>query len=72
MGKYGGGLGIYTSNFTGCFTYKRTARSDGYASGGADNLTQGINLNASWSSSLYGKSTTIQPNATQILIIIKT
>ena len=47
IGKSNGGLGLATSNFSGCVTSNRIANSDAYGKGASNNLAQGVNINAS-------------------------
>lgn len=47
IGKSNGGLGLATSNFSGCVTFNRIASSDAYGTGAGKDLTQGVNINAS-------------------------
>ena len=59
------------SNYNGCFSDGGDSDNNA-ASGSGSGLIAKVNINASKSSSIYGKSSTVQPNSAQILIIIKT
>ena len=67
-GFFSGTLINYTSA-NGSFYVSNLSNSDRYAGGG--NTSNGVSLDASRSSSIYGNSSTVQPPAICALICIK-
>ena len=53
------------------FSLNNNVTTGGWAAGASGGSSREFNFNASKSSSIYGKSSTVQPPASQALIIIK-
>ena len=56
---------------SGAFSEKAQISAPVFEQAGQTNAIGGLDYAASKSSSIYGKSSTVQPAATQVLIIIK-
>ena len=56
---------------TGVYSGATTGLDNNYENGGADNFTCSLAFNASYSNSIYGKSTTVTPLSLSYLPVIK-